>query len=87
MKSKIAAKIDIFYHKVVMKHIGKNKIFCFIQTILYLNVEYKVTFQSGCQLRFWCQQENIFAFVTLGYCSKCLQKQGGGVSFRFIKVY
>ena len=32
IKSKIAAKIDIFYYKVVMKHIGKNKIFCFIHT-------------------------------------------------------
>ena len=32
IKSKIAAKIDIFYYKFVMKHIGKNKIFWFIHT-------------------------------------------------------
>ena len=32
IKSRIAAKIDIFYNKVVMKPVGKNKIFRFAIT-------------------------------------------------------
>ena len=32
IKSKIAAKIDVFYYNYVMKHIGLNKIFCSTHT-------------------------------------------------------
>ena len=32
IKSKIAAKIDIFYYRFVMEPMGKTKYFCFTHT-------------------------------------------------------
>ena len=53
--------------------------------ILYLNWVYKETYQHACHLRLWYQKENIFSFITLGYCSRFSQKKGIGLVFSIVK--
>ena len=75
-----------------MKPIGKDRIFfSHIQMKRFNNLifelAYKGTFQPGCQLELWCQEENILRILIPGYWSKCSHKLGGMISFCSIKVY